>query len=181
MPGSPTRGRRPALIGFGFALLSIAATFSAAQSITQYAVPTASPTDLYSMCLGPDGAIWFGEAATGKIGRIGFDGTITEFSTEHSPPYQLTAGPDGNLWFAHGGIGRLTPDGRHTEFEVPPADNGNYDIVDVTSGPDGAVWFADYDGERIGRITPAGDFTFFPISEEPYAITLGPDGNLWYA
>jgi virginiamycin B lyase len=180
MPRLPRRDHSAlARIGLACLLLAIAA-LTAAQSVTEYAVPTAAPTDLYAMCLGPDGAVWFGEARTWKVGRIGFDGTITEFSTV-GPAYQMTAGPDGSIWIASGGIGRLSPTGEFTNFTVPPADNGYYDVVDVTAGPDGAVWFADSNGERIGRITPAGDFTFIPVAEEPYAITLGPDGNLWYA
>ena len=157
--------------------------------ITEFAVPTPQPTDLYSICLGPDGAIWFGEARTAKIGRVASDGTITEFSTEHSPPYQMTAGPDGNLWIAYGGgVGRLTPTGQFTAFAAPDVIPGaiGADVIDITGGPDGALWFADHDGNRIGRITPAGDVTFFPLPmgltpSEPYAIMLGPDGNLWYA
>jgi virginiamycin B lyase len=110
---------------------------------------------------------------------------MTEFSTV-GPAYQMTAGGDGNLWIASGGIGRLTPDGQFTDFPVPPAANGYYSVVDVALGPDGAVWFADADGERIGRMTPAGDITLYPIHMgltpiEPYAIALGPDGNLWFA
>lgn len=169
------------------AVLYAASTLGLAQTITEFAVPTPAPTDLYSICLGPDGAIWFGEARTAKIGRIAPDGTITEFSTQGSPAYQMTAGPDGNLWIASGGVGRLTPTGQFTDFPIPDVTPGNLsNVIDITSGPDGAVWFADNDGHRIGRITPAGDFTFYPIPMgltpiEPYAITLGPDGNLWFA
>ena len=32
-------------------------------------------------------------------------------------------------------------------------------VIDITGGPDGAVWFADIDGNRIGRITAAGEMT----------------------
>ncbi len=169
------------------ALCSVS-TLGLAQSVTAFAVPTAPPTDLYSISLGPDGAIWFGEARTAKIGRIASDGTITEFSTQGSPPYQMTAGPDGNLWIADGGVGRLTPAGQFTDFPVPDVIPGaiGANVTDITSGPDGAVWFADHDGNRIGRITTAGDITFYAIPMgltpiEPYAITLGPDGNLWFA
>jgi virginiamycin B lyase len=163
--------------------LCTASTLGLAQTVTEFAVPTAPPTDLYSMCLGPDGAIWFGEARTAKIGRIASDGTITEFSTQGSPAYQMTAGPDGNLWIAYGGgVGRLTPTGQFTAFPLPEAGN----VIDIAGGPDGGVWFADHDGKRIGRITPAGDITLYPLPMgltpiEPYAITLGPDGNLWFA
>jgi len=188
MPSRVVFGGRSALTRLGFALVLFAAsTLALAQSVTEFAVPTAPPTDLYSICLGPDGAIWFGEARTAKIGRIASDGTITEFSTEDNPPYQMTAGPDGNLWIATGGVARLTPTGQLTAFPVPDVSPGNgANVLDITGGPDGALWFADKDGHRIGRITTAGDITFYPIPMgltpiEPYAITLGPDGNLWFA
>ena len=38
-------------------------------------------------------------------------------------------------------------------------------------------------GNKIGRITPAGVITEFPIptaQQRPYGITAGPDGNLWF-
>ncbi len=105
------RGNRSALARLGLAAVLSAASALSAQTITEFAVPTASPTDLYSMCMGPDGAIWFGEARTAKIGRIASDGTITEFSTQGSPAYQMAAGPDGNLWIASG-RSRATDPGR---------------------------------------------------------------------
>ena len=190
MPIRLTKGDHSALRCLVLVLpLCIASTLALAQSVTEFAVPTPPPTDLYSICLGPDGAIWFGEARTAKIGRIASDGTITEFSTQSSPPYQMTAGPDGNLWIAYGGgVGRLTPTGQFTAFPVPDVIPGavGADVLDVIGGPDGAVWFADHAGNRLGRITPTGDITFHPIPMgltpiQPYAITLGPDGNLWFA
>ncbi len=68
-----------------------------------------------------------------------------------------------------------------TEFPVPTANAGPYAL---TAGPDGNVWFTEHDaGARgIGRITPSGAITEFPV--EPGAtgagIALGSDGNLWY-
>ena len=38
-------------------------------------------------------------------------------------------------------------------------------------------------GNKVGRITPAGVITEFPIptaSSLPWAITPGPDGSLWF-
>jgi streptogramin lyase len=43
--------------------------------------------------------------------------------------------------------------------------------------------FAEASGNRIGRITPAGVITEFPIptlASGPNQITAGPDGNLWF-
>jgi streptogramin lyase len=163
-------------------ILSAASTLAFAQTITEFTVPTPTPLDLYSICLGPDGAIWFGEARTAKLGRITTDGVITEFSTQGRAPYQIATGPDGNLWFADGDIGRLTPTGQFTEFLVRdfPSPGDAPDVVDITTGPDGALWFAGHN-HTIGRITTTGTITYYSVQEEPYAITLGPDGNLWYA
>jgi virginiamycin B lyase len=48
-------------------------------------------------------------------------------------------------------------------------------------GPDGDLWFTDEAG--IGRITPAGTITAFPLPSgdgSPGDLTVGPDGNLWF-
>jgi uncharacterized repeat protein (TIGR01451 family) len=52
----------------------------------------------------------------------------------------------------------------------------------ITAGPDGNLWFTLAD-DQIGRITPTGQFTAFPIPQSPYgpeSITPGPDGNIWF-
>jgi len=73
------------------------------------------------------------------------------------------------------------PHGAHCAFEFCGP-------VGITAGPDGNLWFAATDVNMIGRITPAGSFTEFPLPTTcgssngcgPYAITAGPDGNLWF-
>ncbi len=48
---------------------------------------------------------------------------------------------------------------------------------------DGNLWFTEYFGNNIGKITPSGVITEFPIptaSSYPYGIASGPDGNLWF-
>jgi streptogramin lyase len=51
-------------------------------------------------------------------------------------------------------------------------------------GPDGNIWFAGAaDGNQIGRITPDGTVTQFPIPTpncRPTGIATGPDRNLWF-
>jgi virginiamycin B lyase len=62
------------------------------------------------------------------------------------------------------------------EFPIPAGAAG------ITSGPDGNLWFTLVD-DQIGRITPAGQVTVFPIPHStsgPSRITSGPDGNLWF-
>ena len=152
--------------------------------------------------------------------------TITEFALPTSVnclnftgpcsfPQGITAGPDGNVWFAEAGvgkIGRITPTGVITEFPTTTSMNC-LNLLEpcsapegITLGPDGNLWFAEFNFNMIGRITPAGVITEFPLSPDylscsvaPYApcsilcfngavqcsqptfITTGPDGNLWVA
>jgi virginiamycin B lyase len=55
--------------------------------------------------------------------------------------------------------------------------------VGITSGPDRALWFTEYWANNIGRITPAGKLSLYPV---PTAfcganyIAAGPDGALWF-
>ena len=54
----------------------------------------------------------------------------------------------------------------------------------ITLGPDGNLWFGEFMGGRIGRITPQGVITEFPIptpNSGPRAIAAGADGNLWFS
>ena len=51
-------------------------------------------------------------------------------------------------------------------------------------GPDGNLWFTEFNGNKIGRITPAGVVTEFTIptaNSGPIGIAAGSDGNLWFA
>jgi len=62
--------------------------------------------------------------------------------------------------------------------DVPPAFLGP-----ITAGPDGNMWFTETEEGRIGRITPMGQVSAFPvprIAGPPSAITRGPDGSLWF-
>jgi virginiamycin B lyase len=76
-----------------------------------------------------------------------------------------------------------------------PLPDTNSNPAWITAGSDGNVWFTEvsYDEAadniltKIGRITPAGSITLFPlpapdtngVSTYP-VITAGPDGNLWF-
>src|SRR5271170_1273471 len=83
-----------------------------AQTITEYAVPTAN-SGPSGITVGPDGALWFTEGTGSKIGRVTTLGAITEYPiTGNDFPVGITAGPDGALWFTNfGGIGQITTTG----------------------------------------------------------------------
>ena len=65
------------------------------------------------------------------------------------------------------------------EFPIPtPASHP----FGMTAGADGNLWFTESAADKIGRITPAGIVTEFPlpVGSQPEAITKGPDGNIWF-
>lgn len=67
-----------------------------------------------------------------------------------------------------------------SEFSIPTS---NSNPVDITSGPDGNLWFVEFNGDKIGKITPTGTVTEYAIptsNTSPEGITSGPDGNLWF-
>ncbi|MFG2336179.1 hypothetical protein [Streptomyces yangpuensis] len=53
----------------------------------------------------------------------------------------------------------------------------------ITTGSDGNLWFTETGTRKIGRLTPAGELTEFPLpgtTGDALGITAGPDGNLWF-
>ena len=170
--------------------------------ITTFPLPTAGG-EPQAITVGPDGNLWFTEYLANQIGRITPSGQITEFPlpTANSYPGGISAGPDGNLWFTecpdltsngqchNSQIERITPSGQVSGFALPTA---NSDAQGITAGPDGNLWFTDCTSyqllnqcstSQIGRITPSGQITEFPLptaNGTAFSITQGPDSNLWF-
>jgi streptogramin lyase len=69
--------------------------------------------------------------------------------------------------------------GQVTEFPIPggaaSAPHG------IAAGPDGNVWFTESAAPKIGKITPAGVITDFPVAggTAPEDIAAGPNNTLW--
>jgi streptogramin lyase/pimeloyl-ACP methyl ester carboxylesterase len=154
-------------------------------SVTEFPLPSNPSTnnpEPDGITAGPDGNLWFTEDQTGAIGLIDTSGFIQEIPGVGATQ-GITSGPDGNLWFTAAGhnIGLLTTDGLGESFPIPwlPAS-----ATGIASGPDGNLWFADLAGDKIGRITPAGAVTGFPVvtifpaGQSVYKITPGSDGAL---
>lgn len=173
-------------------LMGVVASSSAQISVTEYSVP--SGFGLEGITAGPDGNVWYTQREGSRIGRITASGAITEYQipTYNSFPVDIAAGSDGALWFTEWlgqKIGRITPDGDITEFAIPTS-NGYPESI--TAGPDGNLWFTEsglavgdsvIGGNMVGRITPSGVITEFPIptpASAPEWITSGPDGSLWF-
>jgi len=164
-------------------------------SLKEFDLPPASGSPL-DITAGPDGNLWFTEFALNRIGRITTEGSISVFPlpNEGSYPTTIVTGPDGDLWFtelAGNRIGTITPAGSIREFELPRLNSGP---ISIATGPDKNLWFTEFsgaspagtgdvDGNAIGRITPEGVITEFPLAtpgSAPHIITLGPDGNMWF-
>ena len=65
----------------------------------------------------------------------------------------------------------------------PAMTGGSYPGA-IIAGADGNLWFTQHLGNRVGRITPRGAVTEFPVGPArefgPDDIAAGPDGNLWF-
>jgi virginiamycin B lyase len=95
----------------------------------------------------------------------------------------IGASADGTLWVGYSAncpaIVRVTENGKSTVFPIVAADG----VWRVVKGPDGNMWFAAADNpttnDYIGKITPNGQITKYPLSNQVSGMVLGPDGNWW--
>ncbi len=174
-------------------------------TIVEFPVPTSSAS-VQRITAGPDGNLWFTELHGNSVGMINpATHAIAEFPvpTAGAGPLWITAGPDGNLWFTENGAGKLGMINPTThaiaEFPVP---TGGASLEGITAGPDGNLWFITNGlnllgnpvTAEIGEINPTTHaITEFALpttgttgkhgtstSPNPYAITAGSDGNLWF-
>ena len=161
---------------------------------------------LQDITTGPDGALWFTNAAPSEtvtggeqahIGRMSTSGAFSDypdpFPNDDAGP--LVAGPDGAIWFnsyalhcvresngyytcsATYAIGRMTTSGQFSRFSYPSAGGQQ---TGIAVGPDGALWFTTY--AAIGRITTNGVMTPYddPAIFAATGIASGPDGGMWF-
>jgi streptogramin lyase len=138
---------------------------------------------------GPDGNVWFNELVgttfTGPIAKITPAGQIIQVPTP-VPVFDFVFGPDGNIWFSGPDyIGEMTQAGvlLH-EYSIPSADEpaAATTAIQLTLGPDGNIWYVEpyVSSDIVGRLTPSGQITEYPIPFDAPYITTGPDGNLWF-
>jgi virginiamycin B lyase len=161
-------------------------------SVTINEFPLPAPNSMTnSIEAAPDGNVWFMETNRNTLGRITPAGQITEVPLPVSAGNaNFVFGPDGNIWFGlRTDIAEITPQGGLLhDYAIPSAsppgipDTG----LIVTMGPDGNIWYTEpYTKDLIGRLTPDGQITEFPIPGERVDgsadIITGPDGNLWFA
>jgi virginiamycin B lyase len=99
-----------------------------------------------------------------------------------SPGEGLTAGPNDSLWMCleNGKIATYSMGGAIKAYRATTS--FKEEGCSILEGPDGNVWFTDDSNDRIGRITPLGHVTFFPLGSNTglYSMALGSDGALWF-
>ena len=164
-------------------------TIDAAGNIVTFSAP-GSPSGLTA---GSDNALYFTENNGDAIGRMDFSGNLTNqypVPTKNNLPTGITAGPGGSIWFTENGclvkgpvdcvtgkIGVLQS-GAITEFDAQS------DPVSIVMGDDGNLWFTAFFANKIGRITPAGVVTLFPVptaNSEPFDLVKGPNRTIWFS
>jgi virginiamycin B lyase len=141
------------------------------------------------IAVGPDGNVWVSDATNIQVIIVSPVGTRldavslpTGFNARN-----ITRGPDGNIWVADfttmtGRIARIKVAGTTRTLDPPNGfpTPGGVNVMDVIAGKDGNIWYT-AQGTTVGRMTPAGvakNFTSKGV--DPFGITLGPDGAVWF-
>jgi streptogramin lyase len=202
------RSSKSLLVFLSLALLLVGCveSTSASSAIREFSLATTCGNDVHgpaygcnptTITSGPDGNLWFTEAAGNKIGRITPAGRIQEFSLPTTcndsmgcSPTGITAGPDGNLWFTEATgnrIGRITPTGSIQEFPLPttcPQDVTGFRIAPIGNAMN-VVFARGQNGTGLAILPRAREVAQHPgdndaVGCHPAGITSGPDGNLWF-
>lgn len=123
----------------------------------------------------------------GQIARLDpVSGKVLKRYNVNTDPHGLGIGPDGKtVWFSgktKGTVGFLKPDGKPVNYQL--ANKDAFPIY-IVAGHDRNMWFTELQGNKIGRVTPAGKISEFPIptaNSRPIAIVPQPDGTaLWFS
>lgn len=140
------------------------------------------------------GAVTKSTASTYHSWKLQF-GAVTEYCLA-SPVRSangVAVGPDGSVWFGEQslpGIGRLFPNGTVSEFAWPEANGSGGAVGGYKTGIwgialwEGMVWGTDSVGNSIVGYSPSnGTFRTLTLPiprSQPYTLTTGPDGALWF-
>jgi streptogramin lyase len=130
----------------------------------------------------------YGDPDTSYTGTVHF--SSTDPTATLPADYTFTASDNGRHTFSGVVLRRaggqtitasIGPIGSVTEFTIPTA---NSQPNGITAGPGGNLWFVELSGNKVGKITPAGVVTEFPLTglfnPQPFGIAAGIDGNLWF-
>jgi streptogramin lyase len=131
------------------------------------------------------GSVAASSALTGRVQLQ--EGSVAEHELPaSSKPRSIAKGEAGVVWFTEPGtqkLGKVNISGEKDTFaEYPLTGKGTpYGVAkDQTATNE---WFTLYSAGEIGKISPTGAITTYPIKaagSEPESIVLGLEGNLWF-
>lgn len=140
-----------------------------------------NPSELVS---GPNNSIWFVDYDASEVGYYSPSSKhIIEYTLlfGRGSPSRIALGPGKTILVAEVGdfpyISRVTFDGVTSQSAVPPGVRPQ----SVTVGSANSIWYV-FDG-GVGELDSNQRTHVFPVplpSSEPYDITRGPDGNVWF-
>jgi virginiamycin B lyase len=127
-------------------------------------------TDPVGIAVGPDGKLWVTQAQSVARFDPADPAAAQKFTVaDISDPRGITAGPGGALWTASA----------DKVIKIPAADPANPVTFPATgvagaraiaAGEDGNLWVADFGGNQIVRVTPAGVGTKYPTGGGPQGV-----------
>lgn len=148
-------------------------------TVTEY-----NPADVTSpvgITTGPDNNLWVTQAnGVARFSPTDPNAAVKFTINDIADPRAITQGPDGNLWTASG----------DKVIKIPPANPAGFTAFGATgvtgarwiaSGTDGNLWVADFGGQQVVRVTPAGAGTAFPTGGGPQGVASGPGGQVAFS
>jgi virginiamycin B lyase len=103
-----------------------------------------------------------------------------------SRPQAIVSGPDGAVWFGTlTKVCKIDADKKISEIALPDdlKAAGKVTVLQYLAvGPDKQFWAVFRQGNVVS-MSPSGKFKVFPVptaNADPWHLTLGPDGNLWF-
>ena len=165
--------------------LATATSFSVAQEVTEYAIPSSRPHDVAPA---PDGGVWYTGQGSGELGRLNpKTGEVTRVPLgEGSRPHGVIVGPEGDAWVTDGGLNAiLKVDAETDEVSTYPLPEGTgyANLNTATFDGNGVLWFTGQSG-IYGRLDPASEEMQVydaPRGAGPYGIATTPSGEVYYA
>jgi virginiamycin B lyase len=146
------------------------------------------------IAVGPDGNLWFTLTDSSRIGRLTPAGERAVFKLPKGVRPGAIVATAAGLWFTERPspghkrppkvrIGHLSVHGRFRQVTVP----SRTPVVALAADAEGTVWYATTRPlSAIGSISPGGGLSRLScVSAEctfpPVALTVAPDGRLWFA